>query len=250
MQIERQVPYRVAGTEPDLQRRAAGIRQYWSSHTMIMSKYSYNHLPPLTYQTAFSSLPFHDSWAVRMPLEHWTSATNWGSIQFVMHTMVSLMSAPLHMQEIVWWSYTAYKLALCSPVRSRDWPILIKHVNYTCLAYCTVTWSNSTKKKREKKRKKLAKDNFLHHSHSRCTQNSSDLRLCKGLTTPNFTSQTHNTRRCQTISYEGLILQSMAQVGLDKSSPRLTLLWWACLAFCNAPPVSLQCWLGMVGECV
>ena len=64
------VAYRIAGTEEDLQRTAAGIR------AATQGKYSCNHIPPSTYQTAFSSSSFHDSWALCRPLEHWTSATN------------------------------------------------------------------------------------------------------------------------------------------------------------------------------
>ena len=43
------------------------------------------------------------------------------------------------------------------------------------------------------------------------------------LATLNFVSQTHNTRRCQTTSCEGLILPSTVQVGLDEIEPQANL---------------------------
>ena len=70
--------------------------------------------------------------------------------------------------------------------------------------------------------------------------------ICKGLATLNFVSQTHNTRRCQTTSCEGLILPSTVQVGLDEIEPQanLALVGLPSLLQCSTCLSSVLTWDG------
>ena len=150
---ETQVPYRVAGSEADLQRRTAGIRQYWSSHTMIMSKYSYSHICFSHRLTKLLSL-LHHFMIVGLYVCHWSTGhpqqtedqynlwcTQWLVwCQYLFNCRKNCL--------VKFYSFSTF----CSPVRLRDWPILIKHVNLSGLLHSHMI---SLNKKRTTKTKLL-----------------------------------------------------------------------------------------------